>query len=144
MQVCLANSKVSWTSAEALQAQNPWVLAYYAQSKNLQNHPQFSWVSDYATNAKIVANISHLQALAPKSHHVTKYKFGEQVRRTVKEALKIDSLLPNNLCQEALDKELASTNHFATFCALDKGESIPSDYIQIPYHYMFDVKFDGQ
>ena len=135
---------MSWTSAKALQAQNPWVLACYVQSKNLQNLPQFSWVSDYAANAKIVANVSHLQAMATKSHHVTKYKFGEQVPRTAKEALKIDSLLSNNLWQEALDKELESINHFATFRALDKGESIPFGYIQIPYHYVFDVKFDGQ
>ena len=43
---------------------------------------------------------------------------------------------------ESIKKELAQLNEFKTFNALDKGETAPIGYQKIPYHIVFDVKFD--
>ena len=37
-----------------------------------------------------------------------------------------------------------SINEFKTFRVLDEGEAIPEGYIKIPYHLVFDCKFDGR
>ena len=40
--------------------------------------------------------------------------------------------------------ELNSLDSFQTFRYLEKGEEVPDGYIKIPYHMVFDVKFDGR
>ena len=47
-----------------------------------------------------------------------------------------------NKWQEAIDKELQQLHDYKTFKALQKGESAPTGYQQIPYHIVFAVKFD--
>ena len=43
---------------------------------------------------------------------------------------------------EAIEKELKQLNDYDTFRVLEPGEKMPSDYQKIPYHILFDVKFD--
>ena len=54
----------------------------------------------------------------------------------------MDALHNSNLWKLAIDKELKSLNDFKTFRPLDEGEKPPEGYIQIPYHFVYDVKFD--
>jgi hypothetical protein len=54
----------------------------------------------------------------------------------------LDKQNGNNFWQESMDKELGQINDYKTFCVLEKGEAIPKDYTKIPYHIVFDVKFD--
>ena len=45
---------------------------------------------------------------------------------------------------EAMDKEIGSINSFKTFKVMDEGEVMPPGYVKIPYHYVWDCKFDGR
>ena len=81
--------------------------------------------------------------MAAKNQQSPLYKFGVQVPMNVSHALYLDKLNNNNLWQEAMDKEIMSINDFKTFRVLTEGEELPEGYTRIPYHIVFDVKFDG-
>ena len=95
-------------------------------------------------NAANVSRIAHVNKAQTGSSQAPKFKFGVQVPRNAVHALNLDKLLNQKLWQEAIDKELESINQFKTFRVLEKGEPIPPGYIRIPYHMIFDVKFDGR
>jgi hypothetical protein len=71
-----------------------------------------------------------------------KYKFGIQVPKGIKNALNLDKKNGNNLWEEAIKTELKQLTDYETFIVLDSGEDIPKGYQKIPYHIVFDVKYD--
>jgi hypothetical protein len=46
------------------------------------------------------------------------------------------------LWQEAIKTELKQLTGFQTFIVLDSGEDIPTGCQKIPFHIVFDVKYD--
>jgi hypothetical protein len=71
-----------------------------------------------------------------------KYKFGIQVSKGIKNAIELDKKNGNQLWQEAIKTELKQLTDYQTFIVLDSGEDIPTGYQKIPYHMVFDVKYD--
>ena len=43
-----------------------------------------------------------------------------------------------------MDKEIGSINNHQVFIILEDVEPFPEGYKQIPYHFVFDAKFDGR
>jgi hypothetical protein len=70
------------------------------------------------------------------------YKFGIQVPKGIKNAIDLDKKHGNHLWQEAIKTELKQLTDYQTFIGLDSGEDIPTGYEKIPYHMVFDVKYD--
>jgi hypothetical protein len=60
----------------------------------------------------------------------------------VKEALCLDLDNGDTMWQDAVEKELKQINDFHTFNVLPPGEGPPAGYQKVPYHFIFDVKFD--
>jgi hypothetical protein len=56
--------------------------------------------------------------------------------------MNLDKRNKNNLWQEAVETELKQLTDYETFIVLDSGEDIPKGYQKIPYHIVFDVKYD--
>jgi hypothetical protein len=54
----------------------------------------------------------------------------------------LDKKNGNQLWQEAIKAELKQLTDYQTFIVLDSGEDIPTGYQKIPYHLVFDVKYD--
>ena len=133
------SGEVSWVNAKALKLQDPQVLVTYALQRDLGNHPDFSWIQYYTTSSP--TPLDH-KLQAAKSHQGPNFKFGVQVPKNAAHARSLDKLNNSTLWKEATDKELKSLKDFKTFRALDKGEKAPEGYIQIPYHFVYDVKFD--
>jgi hypothetical protein len=71
-----------------------------------------------------------------------KYKFGIQVPKGIKNAIDLDKKNGNQLWQEAIRIELKQLTDYQTFIVLDSGKDIPTGYQKIPYHMVFDVKYD--
>jgi hypothetical protein len=71
-----------------------------------------------------------------------KYKFGIQVPKGIKNTIDLDKKDGNQLWQEAIKTELKQRTDYQTFIVLDSGEDIPTGYQKIPYHMVFDVKYD--
>ena len=67
-------------------------------------------------------------------------KFGIVVPSTIKEALALDKANRNNHWEKALEKEYSLVR--ISFKLLEDGDNIMPRYKKIPYHVIFDVKFD--
>ena len=123
--------------SDALSLQHPDMVADYAVTKKLTSKPAFEWVSDYLeSHRNIKANI-----VAMNSRAAQKIKFGIEVANNIKHALLLDKFNGDNVWKEAVDKELASLNSHKTFREFTEHDDI-SEYKKIPYHLVFDVKFD--
>ena len=70
----------------------------------------------------------------------TKIKFGIEVPKGYKDALRLDEQNGNTLWQDAIKTELDQINSYGTF--KDNGKKVPKDHKRIPVHFVFDVKFD--
>ena len=64
-------------------------------------------------------------------------------QRTPKHAFHLDQISGDKLWKESIDINLDSINKFKTFKVLRDDEPLPPGYKLIPYHLIFDVKFDG-
>jgi hypothetical protein len=71
-----------------------------------------------------------------------RYKFGIEVPRSIKDVVRLDKINNNKLWQEAIGKELNQINEYQTFWVLEEGKTLPNEYKCLPYHIVFDVKFD--
>ena len=105
---------------------------------SLSNHPDFAWTAAYTSHYEFLSN------LARKSPQGPKYKFGIEVPKNSTHAMRLDTLLNSEDWTNSMQSELTSLNKFSTFFVLEEGEIMPAGYIKIPYHMVFDVKFDGR
>ena len=142
LRVWWKTGEVSWISMDPLKYQNPWVIMSYVKNRKLQNHQDFAWINKYETLAKDIAQLFKANKAQTKGNKSPKFKFGIQVPNDARHAFQLDKMLNQTLWKEAVDNELGSINDFATFCILEEGEELPEGYIKIPYHFVFDVKFD--
>jgi hypothetical protein len=78
---------------------------------------------------------------ANTDRNTPKYKFGVEVPRSIPHAFQLDQLNGDHLWKEAMGKELQQIGDYKTFRLIQVGERL-SDYTRIPYHMVFDVKFD--
>src|SRR5210317_1585719 len=115
-----------------------YLLVVYAANNNLYQHPDFTWTQDYKEDE----SDHHNRVLATKHHQGPVFKFGIQVPKNAAHARKLDELSNSNLWDEANKKELMSLKDFNTFRVLEDHEKIPEGYIRIPYHFVYDVKFN--
>jgi hypothetical protein len=71
-----------------------------------------------------------------------KYKFNIQVPKGIKNTIELDRENRNQLWQEVIQTELKQPIDYQTCIVIDSGEDIPKYYQKIPYHMVFDVKYD--
>ena len=83
------------------------------------------------------------RAFTAKYENTPKYKFGVQIPTSISHALRLDKLNGNNLWQEAIQKEMDQLKEYQTF-RLSTDQDDLTTYQQIPYHMVFDCKFDGR
>jgi hypothetical protein len=72
-----------------------------------------------------------------------KYKFGVEVARDIRHSMELDRQEGNTLWRDAIETELKQINDYKTFRLPDPGEDL-ENFAKIPYHFVFDVKFDGR
>src|SRR5210317_1421108 len=80
--------------------------------------------------------------MATKHNQGPVFKFGIQVPKNTVHTRTLDKLSNSNLWDEANKKDLKSVKDFKTFRVLEDHEKVPDGYIRIPYHFIYDVKFD--
>ena len=111
----------------------------YAQDHKLLHKAGWVWLEEYIYADEKLANIFSTYRA---STEVAKYKFGVQVPRNPKHALELDRQNGDDLWKEATQKELDQINEYETFRVLQDHELVPPGYKRIPYHIIFDIKFD--
>jgi hypothetical protein len=60
----------------------------------------------------------------------------------IKNEIDLDKKNRNQLWQEYIKTEFKQITDYQTFIVLDSGKDIPTGYQKIPYHMVFDVKYD--
>jgi len=107
----------------------------------ITSHQDWRWTLDYAN-----ANENHsklVRAFQTAVAKERKYKFGVKVPKSIAHALYLDHANVDNLWHEVIEKELKQLNDYQMFHRLNSQDSL-DNYTHIPYHIVFDVKFDLQ
>ena len=125
----------TWIPLSELKEANPVEVAEYAASHNLSHEPAFAWWVGHTLRKRerIIKQVHHR---IPKKT----VKFGVRVPATLEEALQIDKINGNDFWLQAINKEIKNVK--IAFELLQEGESPPPGSRKIPYHFVFDVRFD--
>ena len=81
------------------------------------------------------------RAFKAKVEQGPRYKFGVEVARSTKHGLQMDKENGNSLWKDATATELKQINAYKTFRKPTAEDNL-ADYQMIPYHMVYDVKFD--
>jgi hypothetical protein len=135
------NGETQWTQMNAVKLQDPFPIIQYVKRNNLEKSPSFEWVE------KIVKDEDRLTQLAraykAKVDNGPKYKFGVEVPRSPRHGLELDRVGGNKLWKQATETELKQINEYKTFREPTEEDDL-SKFQLIPYHMIYDVKFDGR
>jgi hypothetical protein len=126
-----------WIDGDALRVQCPHLIIDYVHRNKFENLSDFKWVKKLTPEEE--TRLVH--AFATSTQPGPKYKFGQLVPRNIAHAFEIDRMNNNTAWQDAMGTELKQINDYKTFRLLQKGEHL-IDFQRIPYHFVFDVKFD--
>ena len=114
----------------------PVELAKYAVTQGINHQPAFCWwvAHNLQKRDQIITTFK-------KHYHKRTYKFGIEVPKTVKHALKINCENGNTLWQDAIAKEMEAVQVALT--VLNDGEEPPPGHQYMDCHMVFDIKLDG-
>ena len=134
------NENQTWVDMNALVLQDPIPIIVYARANHVLDQAPFKNLVRYCTG-DAPSNLARMYKMKTKGHS-PKFKFGVQVPLGMKHAYQLDKINGDKLWQTAIEKELKQLNDYNTFRRLRPGEKISKEYQKIPYHIIFDVKFD--
>jgi hypothetical protein len=136
------NNTKSWVNYDffALSLSNPKpIISFERENKLLDKMPFCHLIQYCRSNTEV--NIARILKLSTSPAGI-KYKFGIQVPKEINNAIDLDKKNGNQFYQETIKTELRQFTEYQTFIVLDTGEDIPTGYQKIPYHMVFDVKYD--
>ena len=129
-----------WVKMKDLRLHDPLLVLRYGLRHHLTRLRGWEWVESFVNQDGELSRIIHAYRV---SKGIT-YKFGVQVPNNTREALRLDSAATETLWTQAIDAELQQINDYEVFRVLEDDEPIPLGYKLIPYHCVYDVKFDGR
>jgi hypothetical protein len=135
LQVEWKDGTTSWIPLKIIKESNPIETAEYAISRNIHKQPAFAWWVSHTIHKRnrIIKQVTHRTVRK-------NIKYGVQVPSSVEEALRFDKENGNDLWAKSIDKEMK--NVIIAFKLLDEGDKPPVGSKLIPYHLIFDVRFD--
>jgi len=134
------NKSKAWIDMFALCMMDPLPILRYAKKKHILDAKPFKSLVNYCQGKPMNQMV---RAFKARTHPgMPKFKFGVQVPMGVRQALELDRISGSNLWQEAMEKEIRQLDEYKVFETVKELEEVPTDYQKIPYHFVFDVKFD--
>jgi hypothetical protein len=146
------NVMIEWengeTSAEPLKkiaADDPVPCALYAKAKGLLELPGWKQFRGIAKREKKLLRMVN-QAKLRSYNTAPKYKYGFEVPRDFRHALRLDALHGNTKWQDAVSTELGQIDDYDTFKDIGHKSTAkpPPGFKKIRVHLVFDVKHDGR
>ena len=130
-----------WLPMDTLRLHDPFLVIRYGTKHSLLSDKGWEWVKHFA-------KIDELYTKMVKTYKATvrknKIKFGIEVPYSTKEALRLDMVNMNDSWRKAIDLEVQMLLDFKTFITLEDDQPVPVGYKWIPYHCVYDAKFDGR
>ena len=133
--------KKQWLTQDDLRLHDPHLVIRHAVKHNLLGKPGFEWISHHLDSDAELATMLHAYKVALDR---PKIKFGSVVPTSTKHAYELDTIQGTIAWKEAIKAEIDQINAHETFIVLQDGEPIPPGYKRIPYHCVYDMKFDGR
>jgi hypothetical protein len=116
-------------------------LLYNTLNGRTYSMSNFNWVIPFLKDApRLVKMVNAFKAKIDRAG--LKFKFGVQVPQSPRHAMELDAMNGNTAWKESMGTELGQRNKYETFRILEDDEFLPVTYKKIPYHMVFDVKFD--
>jgi hypothetical protein len=134
------NKTRSLVNLFALSLSNPIPVISFARNNNLRHKMAFHHLAQYCKTKTSIEMAKVNNTIANPT--CIRYKFGIQVTRGIKNFIELDGKNGNTLWEDAIKTELKQLSDYQTFLVLDSGEVIPNGYQKIPYHTVFDIKYD--
>eukprot|EP00978_Attheya_sp_CCMP212_P025247 scaffold80878_cov54-Attheya_sp.AAC.1 len=138
LQVIFMSGEKHWYPIDVIRMESPMVIIEDALQNRLVSQHHFKWITSFCNNN----NLESLILKAKLAGREPKIKSGVQVPMSQKQAILLDSANGDKLWITAVEKELKQINNYKTFQVLEKGDTMPEGYQLIPYHIIFDCKFD--
>jgi hypothetical protein len=129
----------AWINLNLVARHEPYMCVKYATKHGLCGEKEWKWTQEFKDQVKEFAR--RIYAFKAATSHKPKYKFGVEVPRSTKHALQLDAKNGDQLYERAIGKELGAIKEHAVFRLPRPGENL-EDYKRIPYHFVFDVKYD--
>ena len=142
MKVLYQDGAKTWIDLNVLRMHDPMLCIKYAFRHNLLGKPGWEWINHYMESDQEFGKMVHAYKVSRTTGR--KFKFGIEVPKNVNHARELDGQNGDNQWKDAIDIELKQINDYQTFKVVPDGELIPKGYKRIPYHIVFDVKFDGR
>ena len=130
----------SWVRMDDLRTHDPFLVARYGLREKLDGKPGWEWIKEYMDSDNKMESMINAYKLSTE----TTYKFGVQVPQNTKDSLQLDKESGNDLWSKAIDTKFTQINGYEALRVLEDDELMPPGYKRIPYHCIYDVKFDGR
>ena len=131
-----------WMTMDELQLADPFLAVNHVMNNPKIADEDKQWMQSYLSFDEEAVQMVQAHKAAIKEG--AKYKFGVEVPASTKKALEMDRKNGNKARQESIDLELKQIKEYEVFKVLKEGEPLPPGFKRIPYHLVFDVKFDGR
>ena len=125
----------SWIPLKTLKESNPIEVAEYSVAHEIHKQPAFAWWAPHVLRKRdrIIKQVQHRKVKK-------NLKYGIKIPNSVAEAIRLDKENGNNLWRDAINKEMK--NVLVAFKLLKEGEVPLPGSKRIPYHIIFDARFD--
>ncbi len=129
----------AWMTMDTLHLEDPYLVIDHVFKHDMADNPGFEWIQPC-----LESDSEHLSILAARKKAFKPIKFGVEVARNVAHAFELDKKHGNRGWAESMKRELDQLHDFKTFRVVPDGVPMPKGFKRIPYHMVFDVKFDGR
>src|SRR5688500_18364215 len=123
---------------EDIRLHDPFLVTRFAVRRNLITKQGWTWTQDYLGNFPIINHVYKV------SRFMKQIKFGIEIPQTTKRAFETDTADGNNLWRESMQIEIDQLHAHETFIVLEEHQHVPYGYKRIPYHCIYNAKFDGR
>ncbi|HEY9710848.1 MAG TPA: reverse transcriptase domain-containing protein, partial [Oculatellaceae cyanobacterium] len=130
-----------WIPMEDIMTHDPFLAIRYAIRNKLTNTKEWEWTKEYMDSDTTLTKMLKAYKV---SRFLKNIKFGVEVPQSTRHAFSIDASDGTSLWQAAMKTEINQLYSHETFRVLNDNEAIPAGYKLIPYHCVYDVKFDGR
>ena len=130
-----------WVDLDDMRLHDPFLVIKYAQKNKLTTKPGWEWTKYYLEQDKTLKNMVYAYKA---SRYLKNVKFGVEVPQSTRHALQIDEADKSSLWKESMATEINQLHEYNKFKILEDNDILPEGYKLIPYHCIYDVKFDGR
>jgi hypothetical protein len=128
-----------YLTMDAMRLHDPFLLIRYGRQHNLLKEQGWEWFQLYLDFDE---EFGHMVCAYQVATDKRKIKFGVEVPTSVKHAMELDQGEESSQWKDAWTTEVQQLLDIETFEVLEDNQPIPKGYKRIPYHCIFDVKFD--